>query len=259
MKNLLITCVCLAIIIPVFAQDEIIASKAEKEVIIDGIASEWNQNFHTNKEGKLSFAISNDNEFVFLCVQTLDRSTQQKITRSGMIVNLSSKGKNKFKANISYPLKANLVAGNNSQREPGQGGNRQQMRKEALNNCVDMKVKGLLNQTGLLPNKNDTGLSVAINWEAEQLLTYELCIPLAELLGENYNIEDLAAIPISIKITANALPQPQSSSRGAGGGGGRGGGGRGGGGRPPSGGQSGQNDMSTTTTLKNNFFLNTGK
>ena len=264
MKNLFSFLLCLTIILPVIAQDELVANRTEEEVIIDGIANEWKHKFNVGEDGKLAFAISNDSKFLYLCIQSLDRTIQQKITRSGMVVNLRSKGKNNIKATINYPLKSNLTLENNAPisigQNPGTQPNRQEMRQQVLDRCVEMKVKGLRSQKGKVPSKNENGLNAAIKWEAEQLLSYELSIPLTELFAESHTEGDLN-IPLTLKLTVNALPEPQRPSTGAGGGrgGSRGGGGRGGGMPPAGSGQSTQGSMYNTTTLKQVFLLNTGK
>ena len=264
MKNLLTILTGIFAILPLLAQDSFTATRANSELLIDGYSTDWDKNFHTNEEGKISFSVCNDNEYFYLCIQTFDRATQQKITRSGMTVNLSAKGEKKIKATINYPLKSGLSKADDAQVSPGQQGQdvRQQMRQLVLDQCLEMKTKGLFSQKGTIPSSNENGINAVIKWETEQLLTYELSLPLKELFGETFTEEDLA-IPINIKIIANAIPQPQpqQTSTAGGGGGGRGGrGGRGGGGSQSSrGGQMNRSDMFIVTSLKYAFTLNTGK
>jgi len=247
-------------------------NRAAQPVIIDGILSEWPLPLDlTDQDKKISYSVSNDDSNIYLCLQTYDPSIQQKLTRSGMSVQLSTSGKTKRKATVSFPLKSQLtlnIQPNNLPAEQdmqqGQRQGRTQMRQAVIERCTDMKIKGFASIDGMVPIKNDFGVCAAFQWEAELLLSYELAIPFAEFFGSEFTEADLNS-PIDIKITVMAISQPSSGGTGgspSGGGGGRRGGrggGRGGEGIPPAGqGVADRSDIFTSTTLKHTLTLNKG-
>ena len=267
MKNLLILSVLIFCWVTVYGQKNLPESnRAAQPVIIDGILSEWPLPLDIADKGKkIRYSVSNDDTNLYLCLQTFDPSIQQKITRSGMTVQLSCSGKNKRNATISFPLKSQLMLNIQADRRPspqdlqqGQRGGRAEMRQAVIERCTDMRVKGLASLDGMVPIKNDFGVCAAFCWEAELLLSYELAIPYAEFFGGDFTEADLET-PVDIKITIMAMPQPSSGGAGGSPSGG-GGGSRGGGGGMPRGGEGGADlsDMFTSTVIKHTLTLNRG-
>jgi hypothetical protein len=193
-------------------------------------------------DDKISYSVSNDNEYLYLVIQTISQSVQQKIMRSGMTVSFSSKNPKKKNVHVYFPLKADAVS-NTERLRPDPEGNktiadqRAYMRAHILEQFTEMRVKGIKSIKGKIPVLNDYGILAAINWEGEKLLTYEIQLPINELfitdpLNNQYPGE------LELKIYVNPLPQPDKAGAGnmsSGSGRGRRGGGRSmsGGGAPP--------------------------
>ena len=110
----------------------------------------------------------------------------------------------------------------------------------AMTNQKEMRIQGLLNiPDGLLPHDNLLEIRTAINWDKDDILTYELKIPFSVFWKESLSASDTIK-PISIGIVINGLdlPTPPSGMDGsADGGTGAPSGGMGGG--PPGGGMGG--------------------
>ncbi len=226
------------------AQSDIISSDFCMEAkIIDGATNDWVAPMQYN-DNKISYSVSNDNENLYLVIQTISQSVQQKIMRSGMTVSFSSKSPKKKNVHVYFPLKADAVSNTERLRPDPEGNNsitdqRAYMRDHILEQFTEMKVKGIKSIKGKIPVLNDYGVLAAINWEGEKLLTYEIQLPIKELFITD-PLKDQDPVELELKILVSPLPQPDNAGAGnmsSGSGGGRRGGGRSmsGGGAPPSG------------------------
>lgn len=245
-------------------KDQITSRWITGEIVIDGAGKDWETPMLYNDD-KVSFSITNDGKNVNLIIQTINRSVQQKIMRSGMTVTLSTKGKNKKKVAVFFPMKT-IASANTERLSPDQQGNppntdqRELMRSQFIERSTEMKVRGLDAIKGVIPISNEYGIYAAINWESEKLFTYELQLPIKDLIA-SANPEDFPSTPITLKIQVNAMPQPDrpsgSSGRSSGGGGGGGGGGRGGSSPGQAGGS--RSAMFTPDTFTTKFILSHSK
>ena len=217
------------------------STKINTEILVNGIGDEWPQPFQFSNE-KISYGISNDDNYIYLIVQSFDRNIQQKIMRSGITLNLSTKGKKKKKLVVYYPIRSsddNPTLQQTQRPSADLQQSRQSLEGRNLRlskNTSEMKIKGFETVKGKIPSKNEGGINAAISFESENLITYELAIPIQEISGDN-SLHDSEELSIEMKLQINAIPQPTPGGRGgarSSGGGGRGG--RSGGGRPPSGG-----------------------
>ncbi len=251
------------------AQSNMISSDFSSEAkIIDGAANDWHTPMQYNDD-KISYSVSNDNDNLYLVIQTISQSVQQKIMRSGMTVSFSSKSSKKKNVHIYFPLKADAVS-NTERLRPDPEGNRTitdqraNMRVNILEQFTEMKVKGIKAIKGEIPIINDYGVLAAINWEGEKILTYEIQLPIEELFITD-PAKDQDPGELELKIYVNPLPQPDNARNGnmsSGSGGGRSGGGRsmGGGGAPPSGARGGDRSaMFTADIFKAKIALSKSK
>ncbi len=248
------------------------STKIQTDILVNGIGDEWPQPFQFSDD-KITYGISNNDNYVYLLVQSFDRTIQQKIMRSGITLNISTKGKQRVKLIVNYPMRS---SGDNPTRQQMQNPTAEiQQARQSLegrnlrmsSNTAEMKIKGFETVNGIIPAKNEDGINAAISWEGEALITYELAIPIEEITGGN-SLQDSEDLAIQMKLQINAIPQPTpgggggSSTRSSGGGsrGGRGGGGGrsgGGGGMPQGGARSGgsQAEMFTHNVFKATFTL----
>ncbi|MEZ5000264.1 MAG: hypothetical protein R2744_05055 [Bacteroidales bacterium] len=207
--------ILLAVSAGLFAQDNPqFISLANKEVIIDGIATEWSLPLpYSDKESSISWSAMNDDHYLYICLQTIDQPLQQKMMRAGMYVMVSSGGKKKIKSTVNFPLKSSSP-GQQNRPTDGEGRiDRLQMRQEFIESSKEMKLKGFRLTNGTVPNLSESGISAALSWEAQFLMTYELRIPLEELFGESFNRQELETA-LSIRIVVNPIPQPAQQGYG---------------------------------------------
>ncbi len=189
-----------------FAQDDMPRSAwVSSPITIDGEAHDWKLPLRLYDSGtKLFFAFANDDTNLYLCFQAPDDMFQTKIIRAGMEVAVSAKGKHKV--SITFPIAQTSAA------EPATGDAEQQSRRTnfILQNTM-MKVKGFATRNGIIPINDTSGIHVAMNWDDDNKLTYEIAIPYKEWFGAGYSVADIAK-DITLEVTINPLKQARSKN-----------------------------------------------
>jgi len=178
---------------------------------IDGVASEWRTPLRFyDSETKLFFAFANDSVNLYLCFQSNDKRNQVKINRAGMKVSINTKGKEKHKTSIDFPLtdaKLNFAREELSEEvEPDV----LSMKNGFLLQNTNMLAQGFAAQNGNFSIHDSVGIRAAMNWNEKSIMTYELVIPLKELFGLNYSQKDLTKT-ITLVIQVNAITREDSS------------------------------------------------
>lgn len=220
------------------AQDDEAKAKWNPTVIkIDGDAQEWEQPLkYYDASTKLFFAFANDRKNLYLCFVTNDEQNQVKIMKAGMKIFLSSKGKNKIKASISFPIiEKNNEQETGAEKTPGQRSGIQSMHSNFVAQHTMMEVKGFRTKEGMIAINDASGLNLACNWDNANKMVYEVQIPIKELFADDFNFQDLAK-DLNLEVEIYPIKRASGNSgggnhnySGGGGGGGRMGGGRGGG------------------------------
>ncbi len=180
-------------------------------VKIDGEASEWNNPLRFyDAETKLFFAFANDSTNLYLCFQSNDKRNQVKIHMAGMKVYIITKGKEKHKGCIIYPLvdpKENFAREElNEEVEP----DIERLKNTFLLQNTNMLTSGFANQNGNYPIHDSVGIHSYLNWNEKNIMTYEIAIPLKEIYGNNYTAKDLEKV-ISLVIEVNAVTREAST------------------------------------------------
>jgi hypothetical protein len=219
------------------------------EVIADGNPQEWKipLRFYDDKS-KLSYAVTNDLENLYLCIRITDDASQVKVMRAGMQVWIDTSGSNKQVTGILFPQRVIEPPDATPQPVPApgkRGSGRQSSGIMNLRNRFQKEYKEMLLTgfkppiRGSVPLENDFGIRLGINWGANRfdssyIMIYEAVIPFKTFYKNKLSPADsLKRFGISITVTPLARPAPQggsrsgASARGSGGGGGgrRGGGG----------------------------------
>lgn len=236
----------------VFAQntdpDEDINIWMQHPVVVDGNSSEWHEPLNNyNTPTQLAFALANDQQNLYLIIESLDAATTGKLLRGGLTLNINTAGKKKDGIKLNFlgmqqppPLHADQQ---DSLRRPEPEMMRPADREHAPGVTV-IQVSGFKKiPDGTLAIPNREGIEVAAAFNQQRDYICELAIPLSllELKGD-----EVKAIAYNIKINAPGKSErPDGGKRPPEGGGGRhggmGGGGMGagmggGGGMPPGGG-----------------------
>lgn len=194
----------------------------------DGNPKEWEipLRFFDSKS-KLQYAITNDSENLYVCIRATDEIVQQKILRSGMKLWLDTTGKNKERTEIIFPLPFERANSGERKGDDSAGVSHHQFQKpdaKTLKSRYEKSQKQMqligfnppIGGVSLL--KNESGISAALDWDANGILTYETIIPFKTFYKNKFSSEKILGVTINIP----ALPAPPM----------RGGGNHGGGGMP---------------------------
>ena len=127
---------------------------------LDGDMAEWpKEKFKTDDETKMSYAVDNDDQTLFLGVSISDKSIQQKVVQEGMNLYIDIKGKKKENRGIEFPVKM----GNNASIE-------------------NMKLFGFGNGEPFVQSiKAEKTANIAFAWDSAFVIHIEYNIPLTML------------------------------------------------------------------------------
>ncbi|MFT3678802.1 MAG: hypothetical protein QM791_00930 [Ferruginibacter sp.] len=194
-----------------FAQDDAAKSNwATAPVKVDGDSREWVQPFkYYDATTKLFFAFANDDQNLYLCFQVPNEAEQIKIMRAGMEVTITARGKKKIKGTLTYPfLQENDTlpgeqpgkdekTGNDHKWQTGIKGDHSKWKGK-------IKAEGFITANAVMDADNTTGLNIAAAWDSAHKFAYEISIPLKELFGEEFNINDIGK-ELSLDVVVNAV------------------------------------------------------
>lgn len=220
----------------------------DKGAIADGNPSEWQALRYTNKNTRLTYDLSNDDQNLYICIQASDETTQLKILKAGMSVWIDTTGGKHEHVGILFPF----IDKNSALPEmgPPSGSDRsariKKLKDEFLSNTNNQRVS-MVHFKNSLDNLTITNSKdIKINWNSYDIMVYEAIIPLKAFFKERLSKADTTRVfGFSVKI--NALQKPQLSGGMPAGGMPGGGMGPPPGGRMPSGGVpsgGGRDDMS---------------
>lgn len=189
-------------------------------VKIDGLSDEWIDNLrYFDSETQLYYGITNDENNLYLCFFTASQMMQMKMFRSGVKIELKTKTKPKRTAQIIYPkkdtssfqMRTKPTEGEpQGERTQGQnsGGQGRNMTKRFLENNSSFVSDGFVSFNGTHPVTNEKGISLAINWDDRKRMAYEIVVPLNELFGEGYSLDEVSKNEIKLKVLIEAMEIP---------------------------------------------------
>lgn len=157
---------------------------------LDGNMAEWpKEKFKTDDETKMSYAVDNDNQTLFLAVRISDKNIQKKVLQDGMNLYIDMKGKKKENRGIEFPVKI-----------------------EDASSVEKMKLFGFGEGEPLIQSLRAEGsANIAIAWDSSLVINIEYNIPL-KILGET--IADLNNKKISMgwKLKESGMPTVTSQN-----------------------------------------------
>lgn len=211
----------------------VISERPQEEIKIDGDAAEWIDQLRFDEEATVGYAISNDDQYLYLCIKP-NKVIFHQVRRGGLTIWFDSTAQGKKILGIKYPLGMQGMA-------PGNGLARMEMNMEEGRHSMSQRPAALLGEMEIIgPEKEDVnrasaqnsfGIHAAIAGMPDEPV-YELKIPLQAAKGMPYAIATAPGATISIGIESGKIERMQRG----GGPGGRGGMGRPGGMRPGGGG-----------------------
>lgn len=215
---------------------------AQHPVKVDGISNEWHEPLNNfNSATDLAFALANDEQNLYLIIESLDEHTTSKLLHGGLTLNINTAGKKKD------GVKINFLGMHQPPRHSEEKVSEPTSHQEAAERDFGVhaiSVSGFKNiPDGELDIPNQNGIQIAAAFDQQKDYICELAIPLAQLDLKDGGVKGIA---YQIKFNmakeegehhrenkgAGAEGMSGSGSHGSGMGGGmRGGGGHGGGGR----------------------------
>jgi len=215
-----------------------------KPVIADGTPNEWSLPLrYSDSKSGLQYNITNDKTNLYVCIRATEQPIQMKIISSGMEIWLDPSGKNKETVGIQFPLpgkRGQKPMSENMQKDitNGENSGRMNMAQQFQLQEPQTTLSGFLSQyNGTFMATDAKEIKVAINWNEQNFMTYELVIPLKSFSNQEFNTLKYNPV-IGFKININAMAEPGSGSHA-----GRQGGPPGGAGQGPPGGGVGEGGM----------------
>lgn len=228
-----------------FADDS--TSWQSSKIVIDGNDTDHENFFFYNEETKLTYNVSNDSTDIYLSFKIADQKTIMKMARAGMTIEFKTYVKPTRKATFSFPIRGKQNDENDEMRQAikkaREGGDKKEMMQAMLNSCVTAEAEDFATSNGLIHISEHKSFDFAIGFNKWDELIYELKVPLKELFGDDYKLEEVVKEKLKLEVVINALQMPDMAGGRSGSMGGGPGSGRGMGGKPSDGSASSENDF----------------
>lgn len=191
------------------------AVKQNNPVTVDANASEYGRLRYYDPDTKLFYHLASDTGNFYVCITTSDEATQQQIVLAGMEVWIDTTKKATQRVGVRYPLpmrEMELPA-----RRPSPGGNPfpdpAQFKRQVLVSQKVAELKGFKKiPDGLTPLETAEGFKVGIGWDKNDILVYELKVPLKNWYKNSSLAGNTKVFCLTIKINAVQLPSGSSPS-----------------------------------------------
>ena len=217
------------------------SSWQSNKVTADGILPEWSNplRFYDEETG-INYSISNDHYNLYFCCSISNEFLQTKILRSGLEFGIDTLGKKSFSVSIKYPIgnipATQLKTNDNPKTKAGSNErpDRSAFKLKLLSEATEVQLVGFKPSFGnilSLSVPNNTGISVAMNFDMKNIMNYEAVIPFSTFYKNELTPSDSNTI-FNFRIKVNPVSNSNDGSNngsgmrgsGMGGGGMRGGG-----------------------------------
>jgi hypothetical protein len=242
--------VCLLPLIMLFgcAKTKLESQWRDREITIDGSATDWEGKMTYLEQQNLSWGLMNDQDFIYLCFVVDGRQSQRQLIGRGLVLWFDPQGGKHKRFGIHFPIgmtgmdmretgappEGGRGEGEISRREPG----RRETGDRSMQGPVKIPEAALQELEILGPEKDYRnrikvsalqGIEIKLS-DQNGALVYELKVPLTPSKEHHYAIGTQAGRKIGIGLETPDINRDQLVERMAGFGGGEGGGMRGGGG-----------------------------
>jgi hypothetical protein len=190
----------------------------QQPIVIDGDNRDWPSPYpNYDSKSKIGYATSNDEQYLYITMETGDELTQMKILKCGMVLSIDTGGKKNAKFSVSYPLQNDnslFEIPKAEDRKPRNGmtavfpSNRQFQKNvtnsiEAANQFV---LDGFMYCNGayLISQTTPCGIKIAMKLDEYKELVWEAAIPFKALYDFDKLPASKAGKPISVCFTIRA-------------------------------------------------------
>ena len=193
----------------------------ETKVTADGKITEWPDPLQfLDDKTKISYAITNDRQNLYLCMRIADPATKMKIVRGGMEFRIDTLGKKKFPVSFGFPVANQMVLthdlSNNHYQEEMPNGRppRREMKQKILSPASEVQLAGFKQpHNGIVSLLGNTaGISAAITIDSSGMFCYEAVIPFSTFYKRALSPTD-TTLGFNFQIKINALPPPDEADR----------------------------------------------
>lgn len=211
----------------------------DKPVAVDGKATEWKIPLdYFDDKTKLNFTVTNDKNNLYFCVRATEDETQKGIIRSGMQIWIDTTGGKKNQVGIQFPIIERSANGQDASSKHSDSYQSSESsipmdNMTAANNLKkhyrgihkQIKLSGFINAAnGLAEVPNTYGINACLNWDTNNVMIYEACIPFSAFYKNSLSLSDTNKV-----LGISFMVSQSQRNNGGGGGRGHGGGGMGGG------------------------------
>lgn len=217
-KGILLACLtATGIITGVNAQTSSAKWQAEP-VSIDGNSAEWGVNPRFfNAESNISYEYRNDGQNLYLILKTNDQATQVQLRMAGVSLKFKVKTDPIQKFSLTFPAHK----GGMPPMERTGNGNIGSLKDRAMDNTAfQMKdtaiVEGFRYNNGVISSDkmNMSGICFAKGRGNKEQAAVEIQIPLEEIYGKEFRLENCAETPIQLQISINEMSRNTSMQHG---------------------------------------------
>ena len=161
-------------------------------VVADGNADDWNLPLRfTNADHTLQYNVTNDDNYLYVCVLSRDEPTILRMLRAGITLYFDPKGQNARDISLHYPLRKQpdpyvRASAENQNGEPMTAGADSLWKQELVGQSDSYGTTGMTGiengQFGIADPKAPVLVGLRLQ-NHDSLLVYEAIVPLAALLG----------------------------------------------------------------------------
>lgn len=231
------------------AFSQVSSSKWQSQpIVIDGDGSDWGTlpRFF-NAESNVKYEFRNDSQNLYIILKAADRATQMQLVMAGFNIKLKIKTSPPSKLSIAFPAlkKGEMPSLTNMDGRTNKLAEKSETQPEFTPKDTVI-LDGFQFSHGKIvsENKDEKSICFASNKGNRDQTSYEIRIPLREIFGNDFQLENISTLPIQLQVVINELSQKESKNRRGKMSGGMHGGGRGmGGGMPGGGGEMGGGEM----------------
>jgi len=192
---------------------------------IDGSDKDWIKPLpYSIKSEKLNYSVTNDDQNLYILVETKNPQEQQKIIQGGMTVWINTKA-DKSEAGavgIGYPLDTRVDHDRQIMQE-AQPDRYKNNKPVTLEDKKDYALYGFTKDSagtyGYADDSNPQGIKMRLDFSNEGDLIYEAAVPLTTLYPNHNPSSSYAANNVAVGIFIEGLPPDANVPRGGGGGG----------------------------------------
>ncbi|MDD4967958.1 MAG: hypothetical protein PHT07_00865 [Paludibacter sp.] len=213
MKRIFQTLLLAALCICSGAVAQVSTSKWQAQpIVIDGDGSDWGTlpRFF-NVDSNMKYEFRNDDQNLYIILRAAERMTQTQMLAAGFYVKLKVKTSPPIKVGINFKA---LKKGEMPPMIVAQDG-----KTDKLNYKTESVDRTIPKDTALLDgfqfakgkitseNSDDKSINFARSKTSRELATYEIRIPLREIFGNGYTMENVSSTPIQLQVSINDLSQ----------------------------------------------------